>query len=119
MLDEVARYWAKAPTSNFAYDIDDTDSIPSAWEMISTGEWCRNSIAIGMEFTLRLAGWPTDQLILALIRDFDISEMNLVLIIDESKLLNYTYGEVSEYPNTHHDILGRWRFNGRVYTPVV
>jgi hypothetical protein len=116
-LKTVAEYWAKAPLDKFAYDIDQPDTIPSPWEMVSDGNWCRNSVAIGMEFTLRLAGWSPSRLRLAMMRDWDISEQIIVLIIDDSRVLNYSYGSVVEYPKTRHDIVGAWRFTGKFYSP--
>lgn len=117
-LDCVAEYWAKAPLGKLAYDLDDPEGIPSPWEMVSAGDWCPNSIAIGMEFTLRLAGWDAERLLLAMIRDYDISEMKVVLIIDENRWLNYSYGLVSETPKTRFDIIGRWHFSGKFYAPI-
>lgn len=117
-LNRVAEYWAKAPLGKLAYDLDEPDDIPSAWEMVSAGDWCADSIAIGMEFTLRLAGMSADRMQLAMIRDYDISEMKVVLIIDENRWLNYSYGQVSETPTTRFDIIGRWRFCGKFYRPI-
>jgi hypothetical protein len=114
-LVAVATYWAKAPLGKLAYDLDHPETIPSPWEMISAGDWCENSLAIGMEFTLRLAGWNADRLQLAMIRDYDISEMKVILIIDGRLALNYSYEEVCDYPTSRHDILGRWRFTGKFY----
>lgn len=118
-LEAVAHYWAKAPLGKLAYDLDDPEGIPSAWEMVSAGEWCANSIAIGMEFTLRLAGWAPERLLLAMIRDYDISEMKVVLIIDGNRWLNYSYDQVSDTPTTRHDVIGHWRFSGKLYAQTL
>jgi hypothetical protein len=51
----VAQYWAQAPMcAGLAHNIDEPESIPGPWEMVSEGQWCEHSVAIGMEFTLRL-----------------------------------------------------------------
>lgn len=117
-LKSVAEYWALAPLSRMAYDVEQPDTWPTPWEMISEGNWCRNSVAIGMEFTLRLGGIDASRLHLANIRDYDLSDQTMVVIIDDLKVLNYTYSEVVNYPNTRHDIVGRWRFSGKFYLPV-
>lgn len=117
-LSAVATYWSQAPLATIAHDVERPDTWPTPWEMISEGEWCRNSVAIGAEFTLRLAGWDSSRLTLAMIRDWDVSEMVFVVIIDESKLINYTYGSVSEYPKTRHDLVSKYRFSGRLYTAI-
>jgi hypothetical protein len=117
-LSAVAKYWAQAPLMGLAHDIEFSEKLPSPWEMISEGNWCRNSIAIGMEFTLRLAGWNSSRLNLHMLRDWDLSEVILILIIDESKTLNYNYGEVTEYPNSRHDVTGSWSFSGKLYTRI-
>jgi hypothetical protein len=117
-LQRIAAFWAKAPLGKPAFDLDEPADIAGPWEMISAGDWCENSVAIGMEFTLRLAGMASDRLELVLIRDHDISEMKVILIIDGQKVLNYSYGEVCDYPTSRHDVLGRWRFTGKFYAPV-
>lgn len=117
-LKQVALYWAQAPMVKIAYDLDQPENIPSAWEMVSAGSWCENSVAIGMEFTLRLAGIAADRLQLALIRDYDISEMKVILIVDGTFALNYEYGEVTTIPSTNHDVLGWWQFTGKTYSII-
>ena len=117
-LARVAAYWALAPLSKMAYDIERPETWPGPWEMISEGQWCRNSVAIGMECTLRLAGWNSSRLQLAMIRDYDLSDQVAVVIIDDRKLLNYTYSEVADYPDTKHDVVGRWQFSGKFYQPI-
>lgn len=116
-LQAVADYWALAPLVGMAYDIEQPQEWPSPWEMINAGDWCRNSVAIGMEFTLRLAGWDTSRLQLTMIRDWDISEIILLLVVDDQKVLNYNYSQVSDYPETKHDVVGRWHFCGKTYSP--
>lgn len=117
-INAVATYWSLAPLSKLAHDMEQPNNCPSPWEMVTDGDWCRNSVAMGMEFTLRLAGWSAERLELRMIRDWDISEVIVVLNIDDSKVLNYTYGTVVDYPATRHDILGRWRFCGKLYRPL-
>lgn len=117
-LSAVAEYWALAPLSKIAYDIERPETWLSPWEMVMEGDWCRNSVAIGMEFTLRLAGVDPHRMQLVMIRDWDLSESMLVLNIDDSKLLNYTYGLVVDYPDTRHDVVGRWQFCGKFYRSI-
>lgn len=114
-LAQVAHYWSKAPLSKIAYDIEQPDTWPTPWEMVMAGDWCRNSVAIGMEFTLRLAGFNYSRMELTLIRDWDISEMILVLNIDQKTVLNYTYDSVAPYPQTRHDVISRLKFCGKFY----
>lgn len=117
-LARTAEYWALAPLSRFAHDTEHPETWPSPWEMISDGYWCQRSIAIGMEFTLRLSGWDPARLLLADLRDYDVSEQFFVLIIDGIGVMNYTYAEVVGLPETKHDLIGRWRFSGKFYVPV-
>lgn len=117
-LQKVADYWAKAPLCRMAYDPEDHTQWPSPWEMVMEADWCPYSVAIGMEFTLRLAGWSPDRMTLLMIRDYDISDQRMVLKIDESVVLNYIVGSVEEYPKTKHDVLVAYRNDGKRYLPV-
>lgn len=114
-LEAVAQYWSKTPLLTIAYNPDDATTWDSAWEMIHDGNWCRSSIAIGMEATLRLAGWAPERLLLRHIIDRDISEQIMILRIDAQWALNYDWGHLVPYPQTTQQILRQFRFNGRCY----
>lgn len=98
-----------------AYDFEDCSEWPSPWEMIAAKDWCPYSVAIGMEFTLRLAGWDKSRLLLMAIRDYDISEQRMILKIDDSIALNYSVGMVEEFPKTNYDVLATFQNNGKRY----
>lgn len=90
----VVDYWSRAPLQNIAYDIEDVENFPTPWEMVHAGDWCRNSIAIGMEFTLRMAGIDASRLELRMIIDPTISDMMLTVVVDNKYILNYDWGNV-------------------------
>lgn len=114
-LARVAHYWGQAPLDRFAYDADDATSWPTMWEMIAENRWCRNSVAIGMEQTLRLSGIDASRLKLSYIKDYDLSDMVLVLIVDETYVLNYEHATVNPIPETRRDVLIEWRYAKRGY----
>jgi hypothetical protein len=99
-LHQVSEYWSKTPLQVIAYNIDDPASWLSPWEMMTANDWCRNTIAIGMEFTLRLSGWDASRLALKMIIDRQNSVMILVLVVDDALVLNYDYGTMCEKPST-------------------
>lgn len=117
-LQRVADFWAQAPISKMAYDPEDCSEWPSPWEMIAARDWCPHSVAIGMEFTLRLAGWDASRLRLMTIRDYDISEQRMILKIDDSLALNYSVGMVESFPTTNHDVLAAFQSNGKRYFAI-
>jgi hypothetical protein len=118
-LQSVVDFWSKAPQSTMAYDPEELHTYPTPWEMINANDWCRNSIAVGMEFTLRLGGWSANRLQIQMIRDYDISDQKLVLVVDGKYFLNYEYGSVVDIPlQNNRDILATWHFNGKHYERV-
>jgi hypothetical protein len=117
-LRQVAKHWSQAPLSRFAYDAENAESWPTIWEMIGENDWCRNSVAIGMEQTLRLSGWTPERLKLALVKDHDLSDMMLVVQVDNLFWLNYEYDSVVTIPNTKREILVCWQYKGRSYKSV-
>lgn len=114
-LATVAEYWSYAPLSNTSYDPDTPSEWLSPWEMVSKGEWCRQMLAVAMEFTLRLSGWDESRLKLVHMRDYDISEEVFVLKIDDKYALNYSEGEVVEFPKTEQVITNIWQFDHKTY----
>lgn len=115
-LYRVADYWSKAPLMKHAYDCEDYGSLPGPWEMILQGDWCRDSVAVGMEFTLRLALAEIEDMKLCMYRDYNISAQMLCLKIDNKLLLNYSLGEVVDIPSDGIFLLTQFKFNGRSYS---
>ena len=114
-LQTVAEFWAKAPLKTIAYDINDADTWPTPWEMIRNNDWCRSSVAIGMENTLRLSGFPSERMALKLILDREIQEMLLVLIVDETWVLNYDWNHVRDCSKIKFKTLNSWAFSNKKY----
>jgi len=117
-LEKVAAYWSDAPLLVIACDPETPENWLTPWEMISQNEWCRKSIAIGMEFTLRLAGWDSSRMQLKMIRDYEVSDFLLVLEIDGKVWLNYNYGNVSQIPSSHFDEVTKIQFEKRKYVKL-
>jgi hypothetical protein len=112
-LQAVADFWSQAPLSPTLFAID--DPWPTTWEMLQSNNFCRHSLALGMESTLRLLGWSSQRLILKMINDFTVSL--LVLVVDERLMLNYAWGKV--VPVVAHPVLRQWRFATRDYRVIV
>lgn len=117
-IREVAAYFSRAPLKVISVDPFDPTSWPTPWEMISEGEWCRHSVAIGMEQTLRLSGMDANRMRLSMIRSSEISDQILVLQIDRLFTLNYGWGEVIDRPLGPHRVIGQWGYRGRSYAAV-
>jgi hypothetical protein len=113
-LAQVAEFWSKAPLGPRAYDPYDASCWLTPWEMIHHNQWCRSSVAIGMENTLRLSGIDSNRLCLRLITDA-IYDALLVLIVDDSFVLNYDWGSVHPLPLSGHEVIREWRFVNRDY----
>ena len=118
-LHAVAAYWARAPLLNIAYDCDAPHTWPGIWEMVGAGNWCRNSVAIGMDHTLRMAGFEPGRLCMGLLWDEDIAAVLMVVRIDADLLLNYNWGLLTPYPPTNHRWLRRYRWTGRKYSESI
>ena len=69
-LAAVAEYWKWPPLKSVSCDPEALDLLPTPWEMMSANDWCRNSVAIGMDFTLRLSGWDSSRMLIKMMRDY-------------------------------------------------
>lgn len=114
-LEKVALFWAQAPLMKFAYDAERPDEWGTPWEQLDSNDWDRNSLAVGMEFTLRLSGWDASRLKLQYIRDPEISNIVMVLKIDDIMLLNYYERIISPLPNHDYGIIFSWQHDGKKY----
>lgn len=115
---KVAKYFSLAPLSRYTYDAHEPTTWPTMWEMISAGDWCEHSVAIGMEATLRLSGFPADRLKLVLINDRTLSEVKFVVEIDGRYWLNYHYGIVTDIPVSDRTVMCAWQFDGKKFVSV-
>jgi hypothetical protein len=106
----VAAYWAQAPLVPISRE---PEAWPSIWQMMQDNRWCRHSVAVGMEATLRLAGIPAERLTLQWIKDNQ--GVLLVLVIDRECMLNYDWGSVRAVRDVVHTILRQWRYIDKDY----
>lgn len=116
-LGRVATYFTQAPLMTIAYDPERPETWPSPWEMISKGDWCRSSIAIGMEMTLRVGGMDPERTELRMVIAPEIEAQRLLLLVDRCWTLNYLWGYVTDDLGPHR-VLGRWRHRGRAYHSI-
>ena len=112
-LLKVVQFWSQSPLKTIAYNVDEPNTWPTPWEMITANDWCRNTVAIGMDFTLRLSGWNAERLRLSLIIDRETSVMGMIVIVDEAFMLNYDWCVV--LPKKNFLSLKNYKWNGKKY----
>lgn len=116
-LEKVARWWGLAPLNKRSIDPYDPKSWMTVWEMLYSGDLCQNSLAVAMESTLRLAGWDPKRLTLQMVYSEEESSEFLVVQIDGTYLLNYSYGSPANVEVVSNDITvqNEFGFSGRSY----
>lgn len=120
-LKMVAEFWKMCPFQNWTIDAEDPKSWPSMWEMLDEGYYCMNSVAYGIESTLRMAGWDPSRLELTMIRHTDmLCGEYFVVKIDGNKILNYSYGEIIPESEIRDKIkcIYSLRYSGRGYKKI-
>lgn len=113
-INLTTNYWSYAPIQNIAYNIDDLSSIPTIWEMVYDGSWCRNSLAFGIEGTLRLSG--INNLEINFIKDEVLSKM-VTIVKHDNYILNYEWGKVSVQTHPWY-VLKKIKFNKDSYIEI-
>lgn len=102
------RWWAKAPICAYSIDGRDCSQWPTPWELLNENMFCTSSIAYMMAQTLILSGFEKDRIELVFIKSDD--DERLVVLVDGSLVLNYSYGETFEWADIRSDIKVRERF---------
>lgn len=105
-LQEVVDWWKFTPIGSKAIDPYTTKEWPNPWDLIYTGNFDENAVALGMAYTLHLMDWPVE---VVLLQETKKSFIGLVVIVDDKYVLGYTYGivdKLSELKN--YDIVNRW-----------
>ena len=82
-------------------------AVPTQWDMLNRGEFCRRSIALGQAYTLWLC-FPTASVELWLVNNFSEQDIHLVVVIDEKTVLNYTLGHVLPIEECRFEVLEKF-----------
>lgn len=91
-LEEVIRWWAKAPICRFSIDPWDSTEWPTPWELLNEGKFCTNGIAYMTAKTLIFAGFEPERITMPFIRTSD--DERLIVVVDGRFVLNFSYGEI-------------------------
>ena len=90
-LQAVLDFWKTTPLSSRVIDPYDISTWPDPWEMLRANVYDDNVVALGMAYTLHYSG--TDCSIL-LVQNINTSEIKLIVLVDETYILNYNYDSV-------------------------
>src|SRR5690606_6982603 len=99
--DTLLRWWAKAPICRYSIDAMDCSGWPTPWELLNENMFCTSAIAFMMAHTLALSGFERSRMKLVFIRGND--DERLVVVIDGSIVLNYSYAEVFDWHEIRDD----------------
>lgn len=103
VCNTVVTWWKSAPISSMTIDPVDPTNWPTPWEMLHSGDFCENSLALGMSYTIYYAN-PNIKNNLLYITDRKNSTEKLCSLIGNIHLLNYEHGVISILPSNDIDI---------------
>lgn len=108
-LQEVVDWWKFTPIGSRAIDPYDNEEWPDPWQLIHTGNFDENAVALGMAYTLHLMDWPCE---VALAQDTDRRFLGLVVLVDNNLILNYNFGTVEKLSELKNcEILSKYNTN--------
>tara|TARA_Y100000022_G_C13144079_1_gene326327 strand:+ start:121 stop:573 length:453 start_codon:yes stop_codon:yes gene_type:complete len=99
----VVDWWKMAPISKMTIDPVDSNTWPTPWEMLHSGDFCENSLALGMSYTIFYANESIPNELLY-VTDRNNSTQKLCAWIDNKYLLNYEHGAISTLPTENMSI---------------
>lgn len=97
VCETVVDWWQSAPLVNIAIDPVDSSRWPTAWEMLHQGDFCEDSLALGMGYTIHYAN-PNVKNELVYITHTEEQFQRLCVQIDNKYLLNFRRGVISTLP---------------------
>lgn len=105
-LQAVVDWWKFTPIGSRAIDPYESTDWPDPWQLIHTGNFDENAIALGMAYTLHLIDWDC---YVSLMQDPEKNFIGLVVIVDDEYVLNYNYGTVDKLSELKHcEVLNNW-----------
>lgn len=102
-LTVVAEWFSNAPTNRFVLDFDNATGWPTPWEVMNDGNFCTTAIAYLMEQTLILIGWDIARLSLHYVRNQNIQDQMMILLVDNTWALNYSFKLVFNFDKERSD----------------
>lgn len=105
----VSGWWEYAPLLNITIDPVDSSNWPTPWEMLHQGDFCENSLALGMAYTIYYAN-PNIKNELIYLTNKKQSIQKLCVLIDNKHLLNYERSVISNFTDLK-DIEYSYRVN--------
>ena len=93
----VIAWWQSAPLVSIAIDPVNSSQWPTPWEMLHQGDFCEDSLALGMSYTIYYAN-PDIKNELLYITCRKKSLQRLCALIDNKYLLNFEHGVISTLP---------------------
>lgn len=99
----VLSWWESAPLVSITIDPVNPDQWPTPWEMLHQGDFCENSLALGMAYTIYYANIsiPVDLMYITCRAE---GFQKLCAWVDNKHLLNFTRGEISTFPGNQCSI---------------
>ena len=99
VCETVVQWWKMAPISSWTIDPVNSNQWPTPWEMLHQGDFCDNSLALGMAYTIYYAN-PDIKNELIYVTCIGRSFQRLCALIDNKHLLNFDHGSISTLPDT-------------------
>ena len=97
VCETVVQWWKMAPISSWTIDPVNSSTWPTPWEMLHSGDFCDNSLALGMSYTIYYANETIPNELLYIV-DRKKSIQRLCVHIDNKYLLNFEHGAISKLP---------------------
>ena len=95
----VVDWWKSSPIMAISIDPVDYKRWPTPWEMLHKGDFCENSLALGMSYTIYYANNRIPNR-MVFVQNKKDSIQKLCVLIDEKYLLNYRHGVISSRPES-------------------
>lgn len=110
MCKTVIFWWESAPIVNITIDPVDSTQWPTPWEMLHQGDFCENSLALGMSYTIYYANQTIPNELIYVTCN-GRSFQKLCSLIDNKHLLNYERGTISNFHDSECSISYRISVN--------
>lgn len=92
-LQSCVDWWKMVPMSAHRFDPFDDSKWVSPWDLVWSGEFDEDSVALGMAYTIQLDSIAQCE-VLFIQKRHDNNGTKLVVLVDNEYILNYNYGTV-------------------------
>jgi len=118
-IGKALQFWRLAPIENPVIDWDNSQSWPTAWELLHNNRFCESALSLGVAYTLLLSDPEIFSNLAMMLITHRLYHVQKIVLLTHNQVLNLGY--LDQQPVSiiaKAQIHTRWRFDGKSWNTL-